>query len=55
LVVLVTPRIVDPVRTGAQVSATPAPAVPSLDMKKYDEDLPGHKELEQPPQSSPAK
>lgn len=55
LVVLVTPHIVDPVRTGAVMTATPAPAMPSLDMKKYDEDLPGHKEIEQPPQGSPAK
>jgi pilus assembly protein CpaC len=55
LVVLVTPRIVDPVRTGAQMSSVPALAVPSLDTKKYDQELPGHKELEETPPSSPPK
>jgi len=55
LVVLVTPHIVDPVRTGAQVSSTPSQPIPSLDMKKYDQGLPGNKELQQTPATSPPK
>ncbi len=55
LVVLVTPRIVDPVRTGDQMTATPAPAMPSLDIKRYDQSIPGNKELEQAAPSSPPK
>ena len=55
LVVLVTPRIVDPVHSGAQMSSTPALAMPSLDMKKFDQDIPGHKEVEPSSQSPPAK
>lgn len=55
LVVLVTPHIVDPVRTGEQMTATPALAMPSLDIKTYDQDLPGHKELAPAPPASPAK
>ncbi len=52
LLVIVTPHIADPVRTGAQAAATPIPAIPSLDKPKFDRGLPGHKELEklaQPP------
>ena len=41
LVVLVTPRIVDPIGTGAQMTATPALAVPRLDIQKYDPGVPG--------------
>jgi hypothetical protein len=55
LVVLVTPRIVDPIGSGAQMKATPAPVLPSLDIPKYDPGIPGHKQLEQPAPSSPAK
>ncbi|HKV04593.1 MAG TPA: type II and III secretion system protein family protein [Candidatus Acidoferrales bacterium] len=55
LIVLVTPRIVDPVATGAQEAATPASAVPPLDLKKYDEKLPGRGELQKQPQAPPAK
>lgn len=55
LVVLVTPRIVDPISTGAQMTATPAQVVPPLDNQKYDKGMPGHKELEQAAPGSPAK
>ena len=55
LVVLVTPRIVDPVSTGAQMTATPAPALPSLDIEKYDRNIPGHKQLQQAAPRSPPK
>jgi pilus assembly protein CpaC len=55
LVVLVTPRIVDPVGTGAQMSATPSAPLPALDPQKYDQTLPGHKELEQAPAGTPGK
>ena len=55
LVVLVTPRIVDPISSGAQMTATPAPALPSLDIQKYDPGIPGHKQFEQAAPSSPTK
>jgi pilus assembly protein CpaC len=55
LVVLVTPRIVDPIGSGAQMTATPAPVVPPLDIKKYDPGIPGNKQLQQAAPSSPAK
>ncbi len=55
LVVLVTPRIVDPISSGAQMTATPAPVVPPLDIKKYDPGIPGNKQLQQAAPSSPAK
>lgn len=55
LVVLVTPRIVDPIGTGAQMTATPALAVPRLDIQKYDSGVPGNKQLEQAPPSAPEK
>jgi pilus assembly protein CpaC len=53
LVVLVTPRIVDPVKSGSQETATPAPAVPSLDPKKYDVTLPSHQDLPARPEARP--
>jgi pilus assembly protein CpaC len=55
LVVLVTPRIVDPIGSGAQMTATPALVVPPLDIKKYDPGIPGNKQLQQAAPSSPAK
>ena len=55
LVVLVTPRIVDPIGSGAQMTATPAQVMPSLDIQKYDPGIPGHKQLEQAAPSAPAK
>ena len=55
LVVLVTPRIVDPIGTGAQMTATPAPVVPRLDIQKYDPGVPGNKQLEQAAPGAPAK
>lgn len=55
LVVLVTPRIVDPISSGAKMTATPAQVMPSLDIQKYDPGIPGHKQLEQAAPSAPAK
>lgn len=55
LLVIVTPHIADPVRTGAQAASIPSPAMPSLDKPKFDQGLPGHKELEQPAQPPAAK
>jgi pilus assembly protein CpaC len=52
LVVIVTPHIVDPVNTGNQMTATPKSALPFLQSPKYDRDLPGHKELENPSQQA---
>jgi pilus assembly protein CpaC len=53
LVVLVTPHIVDPVGTGAQMNTTPKPAMPFLQIPKYDQDVPGNKGLENPSQPPP--
>ena len=53
LVVLVTPHIVDPVSTGAQMNTTPKPAMPFLQVPKYDQGIPGNKELESPSQQKP--
>ena len=50
LVVLVTPHIADPVSSGSQMTATPTPITPFLQTPKYDKDLPGHNELENPSQ-----
>jgi pilus assembly protein CpaC len=50
LMVLVTPRIADPVQTGAQAGHPPALAMPFLKSPDFDKDLPGHKELVPPPQ-----
>ena len=51
LIVLVTPHIADPVRTGAQMaSQIPKPAIPYLRTGPYDKDLPGNKELVNPTQ-----
>ena len=50
LMVLVTPHVVDPVRGGAKVTSTPQAAMPYLTVPKFDENLPGHKELEHPSQ-----
>jgi pilus assembly protein CpaC len=41
LIVLVTPHIVDPVRTTSPVPADPKKAVPFLEDPKFDENLPG--------------
>ncbi len=55
LVVLVTPHIADPVGTGNQMTATPNPAMPFLQNQKYDQSLPGHKQLESSAQESAPK
>ncbi len=41
LLVLVTPHIIDPVHQETSPPADPKPAVPFLDLKKFDEQLPG--------------
>jgi pilus assembly protein CpaC len=50
LLVLVTPRVVDPVRTAQAAPAEPKPPVPYLDTPKFDKTMPGIKkdELTQP-------
>lgn len=53
LMVLVTPRIADPVQTGAQAGPPPALAMPFIKSPDFDKDLPGHKELT-PPAQKPA-
>lgn len=55
LVVLVTPRIVDPVRSGVQVPATPKPAIPFMEEPKFDQSMPGHTELANPASAAPSK
>jgi pilus assembly protein CpaC len=45
LLVLVTPRIIDPVRNPTGAPVEPKLAVPLLDNGKFDETAPGHKEL----------
>lgn len=52
LVVLVTPRVLDPLRNGGAVPATPGPAMPYLDGPRFDKDMPGHKELGNPAPAS---
>lgn len=46
LVVLVTPRIVDPVRNGGQAPPEPKPAIPYLNRPGFDKDMPDQKQLE---------
>jgi len=56
LVVLVTPHIVDPTRTGAQTPAAPKLAIPYLGSPgKFDEKMPGHKEIPDAAPVSPSK
>lgn len=44
LIVLATPRIVDPIKTGAIVPATPKPVIPYMHPQKYDKKIPGNKQ-----------
>jgi len=55
LVVLVTPHIVDPVHSAAQMTTTPSEPLPNLDQKTYDEDLPGPPKPASPAAKAPAK
>lgn len=48
LLVLVTPHIVDPARTGVQMLSVPKPAIPYLNVPTFDKNLPDHKELVNP-------
>lgn len=54
LVVLVTPRILDPVRNGGAAPAAPLPAIPYLNGPRFDKDMPGHKELESQAPAAPS-
>ena len=55
LLVLVTPHIVDPVRTATSEPVQPKFAVPLLDNKTFDEQAPGNKQIAAPPQGAGAK
>jgi pilus assembly protein CpaC len=52
LLVLVTPRVVDPVRTAQAASAEPKPPIPYLDTPKFDKNMPGIKKDEKTKPSS---
>jgi pilus assembly protein CpaC len=49
LIVIVTPHIADPVKSGQQMTTTPKSVMPNLSAPKYDSDVPGNKELGNPP------
>lgn len=51
LIVLVTPRIVDPVKTGAAMATVPTPAIPFMEPQKYDKAMPGNKKINPQPQT----
>jgi len=55
LLVLVTPHIVDPVHVATTPPAEPTLAVPFLDPKKFDKQIPGNKEIGAPPAAPGAK
>lgn len=55
LIVIVTPVIVDPIHTGASNPVAPVAPIPSLDMKTFDQNLPGSELPQKPPQVSPEK
>jgi len=55
LLVFVTPHIVDPVHIATTAPAQPKLAVPFLDKKKFDEQVPGNKEIGVTPQGAGAK
>ncbi len=55
LLVFVTPHIVDPVHIAMTAPAQPKLAVPFLDKKKFDEQVPGNKEIGVTPQGAGAK
>ena len=48
LMVMVTPHIVDPIRVGQPLPPDPKLAVPYLGTPGFDQNLPGHKQLEKP-------
>jgi pilus assembly protein CpaC len=55
LVVIVTPHIVDPIRTAATAPALPKPALPYLDGPAFDQTLPEQKVPEKPASPSGSK
>ena len=52
LLVLVTPHIIDPLKTTVPPPGSPAPPIPYLDKPKFDDNLPGHKTIEAEPAPS---
>jgi len=48
LLVLVTPRIVDPLKSGAKAPAEPLAPIPNMDHLNYDKALPGYTPREKP-------
>jgi pilus assembly protein CpaC len=55
LLVLVTPHIIDPLRTASTPPPAPKPATPFLDNKDFDQKVPGHKDLGTTPPSPSSK
>jgi len=55
LLVLVTPHIVDPVHADSVAPAAPQLVVPFLEKKKFDEQVPGNKEIGATPPAAGAK
>jgi len=56
LVVLVTPHIVDPTRSGMQPPAAPKPSIPYMSSpRKFDQGMPGHKEMPDAAPVAPSK
>ncbi len=53
LLVVVTPHVADPVKTGGPAASAPKPVMPYLNRPKFDLDLPGRKELEPSEPSTP--
>jgi pilus assembly protein CpaC len=50
LIVLVTPRLTDPIRMAAPTPSTPKLSMPFLDNHKFDRTVPEHQKLEKPSQ-----
>lgn len=55
LLVFVTPHIVDPIRAEAALPPAPKAVVPFLNEKKFDQQSPENKQMENPPQGPGAK
>jgi Flp pilus assembly secretin CpaC len=51
LIVIVTPRIVDPIRVPMPPPQMPKPVVPWLDTPKFDDAMPGNGDVITTPQS----
>ena len=55
LLVMVTPHIIDPVHQETMPPPMPKPAVPYLDIPKFDKTAPGNKEVQSSPQDAGVK